>query len=182
MKKRRLITVILVISAFTILLGSTAFAYMFRKTDPEVNQLVPAQVSCSVREVTDEDVKEKTSIKIENTGNIDSYLRVRFISYWVKENSSGDFEIVGKPSVIPVIDMADGWIAGPNNTYYYQTPVAPAAFTGELLKSPITLTEEDGYKQVIEVFAEAIQSKPDDAVENSWNVGLDSNGKIISVN
>ena len=75
--------------------------------------------------------------------------------------------------------MATGWIKGTNNTYYYTKPVSPAAQTGSLLSSPIILEEdENGYMQVIEVFAEAIQSKPYNAVINSWKVSMDANGNI----
>jgi hypothetical protein len=41
--------------------------------------------------------------------------------------------------------------------------------------------QTDGeYIQVLEVFAEAIQSLPSSAVTGSWHVTLDANGKIIS--
>ena len=73
------------------------------------------------------------------------------------------------------------WILGKNNTYYYKTSVSPKDFTEELLApgAVIQLAEEDGYRQVIEVFAEAIQSKPSSYVENSWNVIVDKDGNIV---
>ena len=37
------------------------------------------------------------------------------------------------------------------------------------------------YHQVVEIFAEAIQSKPEEAVENSWKVTV-TDRKITSVN
>jgi hypothetical protein len=40
--------------------------------------------------------------------------------------------------------------------------------------------DENGYSQVVEVFAEAIQSKPLSAVTDSWGVNVDSNGNIVS--
>lgn len=176
MKNRRIPLVILIVSLvlITVLCG-TVLAYMFRQTDYKNNGFTPAQVSCLVMESFDGE--QKTDIKIKNTGNIDAYLRVRFVSYWV----DGAGKIVAKPSPNLSFPIAEGWIAGSNNTYYYKSSVSSGNETSSLLVNPIVLVEEDGCKQVIEVFAEAIQSKPRDAVTNSWGVTVDSSGKITSV-
>lgn len=186
MKNRKKYSLILIafLLALFIVCG-TVLAYMFKQSEYKDNQFNPAEVSCEVHEVTDSNipsrVTEKSSIKLKNTGNIDAYLRVRFVSYWVQTASDGSTKIASKPSVMPEFEIADGWIKGSNDTYYYQKPVAPGKLTYELLasESVIHLTEEDGYLQVVEVFAEAIQSKPEKAVTNRWNVELDVNGNII---
>lgn len=174
MKKHRILPVLLIISlVVSLILCGTVIAYMFRQTEYKDNEFVPANVSCKV--VEEFDGTQKTSIQVQNTGNIDAYLRVRFISYWV----DADGNIVAKPSSMPEINIATGWINGANNTYYYKTPVSPTEQTDSLLSSPITLEkDENGYMQVIEVFAEAIQSKPHNAVTDSWKVTLDTNGYI----
>ena len=176
--KKQTSNALIVIGAIALLVAvcGTVLAYMFRTTEAKDNQFTPAEVSCEVHETTDDAVTEKTSVRIENTSNIDVYLRVRFVSYWVDDSSN----IISKPSAMPKIQTADGWIAGKDNTYYYEAPVSPGDFTGELLSSKIDLLEEDGYRQVIEIFAEAIQSKPTSSVIESWNVTLDANGNIIS--
>ena len=182
MKKRTVYALILTVSFVLLSVACvTVFAYMFRKTDMKNNQFTPAVVSCEVHEETDAGVTEKKSVRIKNTGNIHAYLRVRFVSYWIMTTEDGSSEIVSKPSEMPEFQIADGWLAGKDNTYYYKSPVSPDDFTEELLSSKIILLEEDGYQQVIEIFAEAIQSKPDSAVIESWNVILDANGNIISV-
>ena len=124
----------------------------------------------------------KTGITVENTSNISAYLRLRLVTYWV-DTSTGTAQIVSKPSEMPHFDIAAGWLAGSNDTYYYTSPVSPNGFSGELLASGsvIPLVEEDGYLQVIEIFAEAIQYLPDDAVEDSWGVTLNSDGIITRV-
>lgn len=162
-------------------LCGTALAYMFKVTAPINNLFAPAQVDCEVFEKTDAQMTEKNSITVKNTGNIDSYLRVRFVSYWVRITYNDKSEIVSKPSDMPAFEIADGWVSGNDNTYYYKTPVSPSQFTGELLAEgeKISLREEDGYRQVIEVFAEAIQSKPTSTVADSWKVVLDTDGNIV---
>lgn len=139
-------------------------------------------VDCEVQEKIDSPLTKKESIIVEDTGNIDAYLRVRFVSYWVRVNdATGGKEIVSKPSEMPEFEISEKWILGKNNTYYYKTPVSPKDFTEELLApgAVIQLAEEDSYRQVIEVFAEAIQSKPSSYVENSWNVIVDKDGNIV---
>lgn len=174
MKIRRInLGLLIVVLIAVLVLCGTVLAYMFRQTEYKDNEFVPANVSCEV--VEEFDGTQKTSIQVQNTGNIDAYLRVRLVSYWV----DADGNIVAKPSSMPQISMAAGWISGGNDTYYYKTPVGPTKQTDSLLLSPITLEkDENGYVQVIEVFAEAIQSKPDNAATDSWGVNIDSNGYI----
>lgn len=179
MKKRKnYLGLLIVVLIVALVLCGTVIAYMFRQTEYKDNQFTPASVSCEV--VEEFDGQQKSSIKIQNTGNIDAYLRVRIVSYWVDSNGN----IVAKPSSIPEVTPASGWIKGSNNTYYYQSPVSsvdPNNLTGELLSAPVDLEkDENGYLQVVEIFAEAIQSKPTDAVTNSWKVSLDANGNITA--
>lgn len=173
MKRKILKIVILILSIILLLLCGTAFALMYRQTQPLNNQLEAAFVACDVEE--DFNGETKTSIAIKNTGNIDAYLRVRLVSYW--EDSDGN--ITSKPSWMPRVSVTSGWVTGTGNTYYYSQPVAPGDFTTNLLDADITLKEENGYLQVIEVFADAIQSKPAEAVTTSWGVTLDGD-KIIT--
>lgn len=164
-------------AALLVSLCGTVLAYMFRQTAPIENPFEPAKVACEVTEVTDNPITEKSSITVQNTGTINAYLRVRLVTYWV----DGAGNVAGKASPPLSVPLANGWIAGPNNTYYYKTPVEPTKFTTELLNGTITLEQDGDYRQVIEVFAEAIQSSPSDAVTDSWQVTLDDSGNITSV-
>jgi len=168
--------------ASLVLICAGTLAYMFRRTEFVNNDFTPAQVSCALQEKTDTGTQiatQKNSIQVQNTGNIPAYIRIRFVSYWVEANADSG-AVVAKASAMPEISVGAGWIAGANNTYYYQSPIAPGALTPELLAAPIILAEEDGYLQVLEVFAEAIQAAPADAAEESWQVSVDANGNIIS--
>lgn len=171
MGKRTIKTVILLLVFLLILFCGTTFALMLRQTDFLNNQLEAAKVTCAVAETFEDNTK--TSIAVRNTGTIDAYLRVRLVSYWV--DSKG--KIVSKPSQPPAVSPANGWIEGSDNTYYYPNPIAPGDATQNLLGTAITLIAEDGYQQVVEVFADAIQSKPVHAVTDSWGVTI-ANGKI----
>ena len=171
-----------------ILLCGVTVAFLIKQTEKKVNEFSVATVTCEVHEKTDimgdategtQNANTKASIKVKNTGNIEAYLRVRLISYWVQEKD-GELQRVGKTSKMPAVSMAEDWVKGSDNTYYYIKPVQPGEFTSELLKEGIVLAEEEGYQQVVEVFAQAIQANPTDAVTEAWGVNVDSSGNITS--
>lgn len=176
MNRHRILKIIPIAAVFAVLtFCGTVLAYMLRQTGYVNNSFIPAEVSCNVDETFDG--KEKSVIKVENTGSIDAYIRVRLVSYWVDSNG----EIAAKPSSMPEILPASGWIEGTGSTYYYQSPVPPDGLTDNLLSVPICLEkDENGLLQVVEVFAEAIQSNPEAAVKSSWKAETE-NGNIIKV-
>ena len=163
-----------------VLVCGSVFAYMFMRTAPEHTNFIPAQVSCKVYE--DHVGDDITSVTVENTGNISAYIRVRLVTYWV----DGDDNVAPLPSPPLVINDYNSmdWIKGSDNTFYYKKPVPPDApddFTTNLLTSTgaITLKTQDGYKQAVDIFGEAIQSKPTDAVKEVWPVTMDTDGTTI---
>ena len=173
MKFRKTLLIILAFSlVLTLSLVGAMFAYMYRQTNTVTNTFDVANVACQVLEDFS-DKTSKKSIVVENTSNIEAYLRVRMVSYWV----NSDEKIVAKASPEIAFDPDDGWIPMGGDTYCYKYPVVPGGQTSNLLKAPITLVTEEGYRQVVEVFAEAIQSKPADAVK-VWSVTVNEDGSL----
>lgn len=170
--KRRIILILLV--ALLLVCGSVA-AFMIRQTPAVTNEFDKAYVACEAYETFSDN--QKTSITVTNTGNIDAYLRVKIISHW--EDAKGT--IVAKASVKPSFTLGDGWLTDGNGTYYYTTPVKSQASTGNLLSSPIVLGTEDGYYQVVEVFAEAIQAEPAKAAADSWGLSINDKGTVTAI-
>lgn len=163
---RRLMPVALLLAL--VLICGSVFAYMFMRTDTEGTDFIPAQVACKVYSPEAGDAVD--SITVENTGNINAYLRVRLVTYWV----DSDGNVAPKPSpTLTVSYNSTDWIKGSDNTFYYKVSVAPDGFTTNLLTGPIILGTEDGYKQEVDIFGEAIQSKPTDAVKEVWLVTMD---------
>lgn len=166
----------LAIGSILIASGVT-LAYMFLKEQSAQNRFIPATVSCEA--VESFDGSEKSSITVKNTGNIDAYLRVSLVSYW--QNADG--MIVGEPSDMPNISFdSSNWLKK-GDIYYCLNPVKPTESAPELLTAPLVLkTKETSDReiiyQVVEVFAEAIQSKPTDAVTESWGVVVNNNGTV----
>ena len=162
-------------------------AFMFKKAE-KTNQFIPAEVSCAVREKLDNNEVagtaavggEKADIRVENTGNVKEFIRLRLVSYYV--DSNGD--IAGTAaSQYPNLTLKNGWIAGANRTYYYTYPVEPGSLTG-ILCEPFTLGQtqlENGTMvyQVMEVIAEAVQAEPSDAAQEVWGVTVE-NGVVTA--
>ena len=168
-------------------LGVT-LAFMFKKANVK-NTFMPAEVACTVHEkldgedITDSAAKggEKSDIRVENTGKVNEYLRVRLVFGFV--DAEGDVTGAASP-VYPELVLLDGWLAGKEHTYYYTKAVEPGGFTPALCE-PFTLAEEtlrDGTTvfQVVQVFAECIQAEPSDAVQQSWGVTV-TNGIVTAV-
>ena len=185
MKRKNLIRVLIALTVVLVLLCGTAVALMFRQTNLVTNEFETAIVDCQVHEQTDTGSADtgsvmagvKSSITVQNTGNIPAYIRVRFVSNWVDDAGN----IVGKASEMPVISYDETTWFEKNDIYYCRTPIAVEGYTPELLKSGKTIVlradAETGYRQVLEVFADAIQSEPNKAVTQSWSVGI-SGGNI----
>lgn len=169
------------ILAVLVVLCGTVIAYMFSRTEVKENEFIPAEVHCVVNKesVSGRYFTAHDTVIAKNAGNINAYLRVRLVSYWVDKED----HIVGTlPSPTVTVDMASGWLKGSDDTYYYTKPIAPGDWTPQLLHSPIVLqtqgTAPDEYYQVVVILGEAIQSLPANAVTDSWHVGL--SGDIIT--
>lgn len=165
-----LILSLLVITTVTV--GGTV-AYLTTKTDPVVNTFKPSEVKCTVHETFDG--KIKSNVCVENTSDIEAYIRVKLVSYRV--NGDDDHRIGGTADIS--FTVPNGWLAK-DGYYYYTEPVAAGGKTSNLIES-LTLTsydDADGGRQVIEVMAEAIQSKPVEAVKQAWNVKISESGAI----
>lgn len=151
-------------------------AYLTDKTEGIVNTFVPSSVPNTPAEKIGNNAK--TSITIQNTGNIDAYIRVKLVTYRVDDKGNH----IGGTATIPAFTLGTDWFEQ-DGYYYYKLPVAPNTPTGDLIKSGSKIelkeyTDADGGKQVIEVISESIQSVPDTAVKNAWSVSVGEDGKL----
>ncbi len=194
-KKRKLSikAVLPVLAVLAVIFSYSLVLALMKKETPKIeNEIHLAEVSCKIHEkvngkATEEtssevtEITTKNSVTVENTGNIDAYIRVRLVSYYVNENGTPIGESCEVPSFVA---NSAYWVADTSNdTYYYKTAIAPEEQTENLVASgsTIPLTSKtvgsETVYQVVEVLAEAVQSEPDDAAERVWNVTV-SNGTI----
>lgn len=151
-------------------------AFLVIQTDPIVNTFTASHVTSNVTEDFDGTIKK--NVNVTNTGDTEAYIRVKLIAYRV--NARG--QRIGGSAEIPEFTPGTNWVEY-NGFYYYTLPVAAGGEpANDLIGSTgITLkeyTDVDGGRQVIEVMAEAIQSKPAQAIGESWGVAIAQNSVI----
>lgn len=155
---------------FALAVGTT-FALLKANTEPVTNTFTAAKSGTDIVEKLDGN--QKKSIVVKNTGTAVSYVRVKLVMNWVDDNGNVSAEPV---NITPSI-TADWFEQG--GIYYYKMPVAAKGETTNLLKDPITQgTAPEGYHLEVTVLAESIQAAPSTAVQQSWGVGVDSNGYL----
>lgn len=157
---------------FALAVGTT-FALLKASTAPVENTFTAAKSDIKI----DEDVTggQKKSIVVKNTGTAVSYVRVKLVMNWVDENGS----VSATPVNITVDYDNTNWFEQ-DGIYYYKMPVAANGETTNLLKTPITEPADKpaGCHLEVTVLAESIQAAPSTAVQQSWGVGVDSNGYL----
>ena len=144
-------------------------AYLVTNTDPVTNTFTPAHVSTAVDETFKNGVK--SDVKIQNTGNIDAYIRAAVIINWADENGNVSATPV-KATDYTITWTKEGWVEH-NGYYYYTAPVAAGALTGELFtdcKLAEKVTPPEGYNLQVTILADGIQAEPIDAVKQAWGV------------
>ena len=176
-KDSGIITIVLFLLLFAIIGSGATFAYLTNQTEAVVNTFTPGEVDCTVEE--EFDGFKKVDVNVTNTGNTDVYIRVKLVTYRV--NDQGDH--IGGAATIPEFTPGTGWFYS-DGYYYYESPVAPqgkpdnALIGNDGIELQQKYDDADGGKQVIEVMAEAIQSTPEEAVEQSWRVTVNADGTI----
>ena len=159
-----MLTIVLPLAAVVVVAVCTTLAYMHYASREVVNSFALSSVSCKIEETVKDGVK--SSVKVQNAGNIAAFVRVAVVANTV--DASGN--ITGKADVSTHLCGAD-WVKHTDGYYYYKTPVAPGGKTGELLTSAIDL---DGIQ--VTVLSEAIQSQPASVAQEAWGVAPASLG------
>ena len=162
-------------------------AYLVDSTDPVTNTFTPASVSTAVEETFKNG--EKKDVKIQNTGNIDAYIRVAVVANWA--NSAGDVYGGAVPTdkgdnkdYDLTLKANNGWIKGADGYYYYIHPVAPNGSTTASFDNITQLTDNpaEGYGLQITILADGIQSEPGTTVVSVWeSVTAVNTDKTLSV-
>lgn len=166
-------------------------AFLVTKTDSVVNTFTPSKVTTYVEE--EFNGQTKSNVKIQNTGDIDAYIRVAVIVNWADASGNvyGEKPVEGTDYTISYNKtvQADGgqWIEGSDGYWYYTKPVAPSTednpqYTGVLIKSCEPAGQAPaGYDLQVTILADGIQSKPDKVVKEVWKVVEVNDNQLTAV-
>ena len=165
-------------------------AYLVTSTDPVTNTFTPAHVSTAVDETFENGVK--SDVKIQNTGDIDAYIRAAVIVNWA--NDAG--EISGTPVTnadysITYNTGANGdWFVGSDGYYYCKTSVKSEKQDAKDCWTPVLIesctqkgTAPEGFHLQVTILADGIQSEPTSTVASVWTaIQVDTNGNLTAKN
>lgn len=147
-----------------------------------------------------DEIEVKDGYKVDNTGNVDAYIRVTVTKYWA--DGKGKTTDLAAENIELGLNSAD-WLqaeslfegnSNETEVYYYKYPVPAGQSTSELLETigiPADLTNDYADKTVkLEAVADGVQFAGADAADlnasgilASWGVvaELDANGNLVSV-
>lgn len=174
--------VVLAISVLVLVLGivGTTLAYLFDSSAAITNTFTTATAGITVVEELEDGVKN--NVQIKNTGDVEVYIRARVIVTWKDEdgNVSATAPIAGTDYTI-TYQTDTGWFKHTDGNWYYTSPVAAGGSTGVLFTgcNPEEGKTPDGYHLSVEILADSIQAKPENAVQEAWGVKI-SAGKVES--
>lgn len=146
----------------------SSLAWLMDSTPKVKNEFIPGDVTPEVTEGFDGNVK--SDVKIQNTGNVDAYIRAKLVFTW--QNKAG--EVLGVAPTFGDYTITwekKGWEEGFGGYYYYTSKVGSGESTGVLATGikQITPNPAEGYTLHVEVLAESIQAEPENAVIDAWN-------------
>lgn len=165
------------LTALTVLMlgvvGAT-ISYLVTSTEPVTNTFKYAEVTCEVNESFSNGVK--SDVKIQNTGNIDAYIRAAIIVTWKDANGNVYGQKV-PADAYEIVYNRTNWTQ--NGDYWYcNKAIAAEASTPALIVTCSKTTAAkppEGYDLSVEILADAIQSQPTDAVKQAWGLIPGSN-------
>lgn len=179
-KRRQSLAITLSVVLLVYMAIGGTLAYLVIRTASLENTFVPASVTCSVNVNGDE-------MAVQNTGNVDAYIRAAIVVNWTETNGDAVYGLAPDADDYAVaINASTNWedaqpwyLDTSTGFYYYKLPVASLATT-PLLVTDITVlgTPPAGYALSVEVVAEAIQADGDTdvgsipAVEDAWKVSF----------
>ena len=152
---------------------SGTVAYLSVGSGPVTNTFTPAVLDTVIVEAFNKQYggAVKSSIKVQNNGNIDAYVRVGVYGYWAVKDGGGNEKIIAPWA--STVTPANGWLRSADGWYYYPQKLAPDAMTPDLLSTAIKEADKPAaYPNaylVVNVIHQSVQAEPADAAKEAWN-------------
>lgn len=192
-RRRQQHLIIGIVAILCSIISCVSLAYILTHTDSVKNVFDRAYVACDVLENgTDENIQfdgvTKSNVRIQNTGNVQSYIRATVIVTWM----SGDQTKVTSAKPVDdtdyVITYADetgaitNWEKGKDGYWYYKIPVDVDGVTENLIESCSLkdgVTPPKDFYLSVEIVASSIQSTPPNVVKEQWDSGVEDVSETI---
>lgn len=177
--KRKWLGTLVALALVLCIAGGATLAFLMVTTPSLTNVFQYGHVTCKVDETFQDNVK--TNVSIRNTGDTQSYIRVKLVFTWKDSDGNVSAQPVKTGDYDLELNM-DGWFEK-DGYYYAKAPVAPDNKTPVLIGkcTEVAAHAPDGYTLSLEILADAIQSTPTKAVEQAWGVTVDTDGLLKEV-
>lgn len=152
-------------------------AYLIAQSTKLSNEFQPVKVTCEVQETFADHVK--SDVYIQNTGDVDAYIRATVIANWVSDEGKVYAQAPKEGTDYKVEWGQEGWKLKDDGYRYYQNAVVPVktdpdAKTDNLIvKAEAVSAPPAGFHLEIQVLATAIQANPEKVVEEAWGVTVE---------
>ncbi len=167
-------TVLLLVCFFLLctVMAGTTFAFLYTGTDPVENRFQPSHAACDVTETFDGSVK--SDVKVQNTGEVDVYIRVAVIVSWMSSDQTRVAAVTPVQGTDYTLEMAQNtnWMQGDDGFWYFTVPVTAGTYTDVLIDSCCAVPGRapEGFQLSVEIVASAIQASPVSVAETEWGV------------
>lgn len=174
-KQERRVSALALVCIICCLVSGLTLAFLVTSTDALENVFGVPNFDTGISEDFS-DGKVKNDVKIQNTGDVDAYVRVMVVVTWVNDAGAvypqipvkgTDYTITWEPG-----ETDTAWVKGNDGYWYYTKPIAPDAETAVLFTNckPADGKAPEGYTLSVEILSQSIQAVPADAVKDAWKV------------
>lgn len=176
-KQERRVSALALVCIICCLVSGLTLAYLVTSTDALENVFGVPNFDTGISEDFSAG-QVKKDVKIQNTGDVDAYVRVMVVVTWVNDAGAVYPQIPVKGTDYTITWTTDpAWVQGKDGYWYYTKPIAPDAATAVLFTDcePGEDKAPDGYTLSVEILSQSIQAVPANAVEDAWKVIISEN-------
>lgn len=189
--KKKMSAIVMVYLAVMLMLSvGTTLALLATFASPIKNTFIPSEVTSEVKEVRNDDTKK--DVKIQNTGDTESYIRAKIIITWKNEKGEVYSEVPVDKKDYTITGTHSNWILAKDGFYYWTKAVksddedANNCTTENLISEckPVSGRAPEGYFLNVEIIGSGIQAFPDHVVEDEWSndlVKIDANNGTLTI-
>ena len=176
MKTKKSLILLASLAAILLMGVGATLAFLEDKSGPVENTFVPGNVAVTVQETFTQGGTEKKDVYIQNTGNVDAYIRVAIIPTW-EDDDGNPVGVSASLSDLNISWGSDKWKKADDGFWYYTSPVPAGDSTENLIASATVKTDSAGYnagyKMNLQILAQGIQadgvdSNDETPVEQAW--------------
>lgn len=179
-KSNSLRSFIILLLIIIFIIGGIKYTIAFlMKDDLLTNQFDIGTVEVELIETFDG--VEKKDVYVANKGNVAAYVRAAISIQWLDDNGTIISEIPQSTDYTLTVN-SESWAKGEDGFYYYKTPVEAGEKTANLIESCRPVTPFSDRQLSVDVIIQSIQTTPLTAVEDAWNVTVDTNHFITPIN